>query len=113
MDLKELEALEVIDPTPPEPWAGPVFDKINITPDKEQALNEATEMVEKGENVIYTDTSSKDAILGAAVVVGSQPTEQQRMRQIGIGPADKWTVHAAELIAISKATEVIVDDSAN
>jgi ribonuclease HI len=113
MNLRELETLEIIDPTPLEPWAQPSFDKIHITPDKEQALHEVAEMVDKGENVIYTDASAKDMNLGAAAVVGHQSIEQQRTRQIGIGPATKWTVHAAELIAISKATEVIEEDSVN
>ena len=107
IDIRELESLEIIDPVPLEPWSQPTFDRITITQDKVQALDQVAEMVENAENVVYTDASAKDSKLGAAVVMSHLSTEQQQTWQIGIGPADKWTVHAAELIAISQAIEII------
>ena len=35
---------------------------------------------------------------------------QRRTQQMGIGTAAKWTIHAAELIAIYRTTEMIEQD---
>ena len=110
MDIEAMETLEIIDPTPPPPWTRPTFDKVTITNDKLQAQDEADELAEKGEILIYTDASAKDGTVGAAVVMYPE-TQQQRTRQPGVRLASKWTVHVAELIAISQAVGMIEEDS--
>jgi ribonuclease HI len=107
MEIRELETLETIEPTPLEPWRQPTFDRITIEQDKVQALDQVAEIMRTSDSVIYTDASAKDSNLGAAVVMPGQSNERQRTWQIGIGPGCNWTVHAAELIAIYQATEII------
>lgn len=107
MDIATLNRLEIIDPTPLEPWHTQVLDKITIEQDREQALEAVAEMVERGEKVVFTDASAKGSNVGAAVVTINPGTGQRSTWQIGIGAATLWTVHAAELIAISKAVEIV------
>jgi len=63
------------------------------------------------DSVIYTDASAKDSNLGAAVVMTSRSDKQQHFRQIGVGSSRNWTVHAAELIAIHQAAEIIDEET--
>lgn len=104
MDTATLESLEIIDPTPLDPWGQAMWDRIAIEQDSVQALEAVTEMMGNGENVIFTEASAKDSRLRAAVVKSNHPTGQMSTRQIGEGSTTFWTVHATELIAIDKAT---------
>jgi ribonuclease HI len=107
MDIRKMEFLETIDPTPLEPWRQPILDGIRIEQDRDQALEAVAEMVERRENVIFTDASAKKSNLGAAVVMPNYLNGQVSTWQIGIGSESHWTVHAAELIAINKAIEIV------
>jgi hypothetical protein len=49
-------------------WSELAMDKIIIEQDKMRALDTVKEMIENGENVVFTDASAKDSKLGAAVV---------------------------------------------
>jgi ribonuclease HI len=113
MALRELESLEAIDPTPLEPWSQSNLDGIRIEQDRDRALDAVAEMMDNGENVIFTDASAENSNLGAAVVM-PYPSGPVSTWQIGIGSESHWTVHAAELIAINKAIEIVgeqlVDD---
>jgi ribonuclease HI len=59
--------------------------------------------------IIFTNASAKDAQLGAGVVRLGPCPEQTSALQIGIGPATRWNVHLAELMAIWYATKMIQD----
>ena len=59
--------------------------------------------------IIFTDASARDAQVGAGVVMLGLSPEQTKTLQIGVGPATKWNVHLAELMAIWYATKMIQD----
>ena len=56
-----------------------------------------------------SDASAKESNLGAAVVGLDRYNNIQRAKQISIGTAKHWSVHAAELIAIYYAVDIVED----
>jgi hypothetical protein len=69
LEIGELEALEIIDPRPMEPWRKPVFDQVHIDHDKDKALEKVAHIMETLGKVIFTDASTKGSSLGAAAVM--------------------------------------------
>lgn len=109
MKIPERDDLETIDPRPRAPWKELPFEQVEIIQDRDEALARAEELGNGPRKVIFTDASAKDSQLGAAVVIlGSRPW-QRRTRQVGIGPATRWNIHLAELMAICYATTMIQD----
>lgn len=107
MERDGLDSLETIDPTPLAPWSQSAFASTAIEHDKIQALEDIEEVMKTPQKVIFTDASSNDSGVGAAVVMLDPDHGHQQTAQIGLGSAADWTVHTAELVAIHQATEMI------
>ncbi|KAJ5152552.1 hypothetical protein N7492_009832 [Penicillium capsulatum] len=57
--------------------------------------------------VIYSDASGRQGHLGAAAVALDDSLETTEKIQIQVGPMERWSVHAAELIGILHAINII------
>jgi ribonuclease HI len=100
MDLDRLDELETIDPRPLPPWRAEAFTEIEIESDREIARERAETIRSISELVIYSDASGRQGHLGAAVVALDDNLEVIEAQQAQVGPMDRWSVHAAELIGI-------------
>lgn len=109
MDLGRLETLETINPAPLAPWTPPVFAEINIDTDREEASEKAAALLDTPDAVVYSDASATGGQTGAAAVMLDQNQKITQSRQISVGPTTHWSIHAAELIGIHQAIEVITD----
>ena len=109
MDLGRLEALETINPSPLAPWAPPVFAEISIDTDREEASERAAALLDTPDMVVYSDASATGGQTGAAAVMLDQNQNITRSRQISVGLTTHWSIHAAELIGIHQAIEMITD----
>jgi ribonuclease HI len=107
MSIERLHELEMIDPTPLPPWRTEAFSKIEIEPDREIAMERAKVARSKMEVIVYSDASGHQGHLGAAATTLNDSLETTENLQIQVGPADRWSVHAAELIGILYAINVI------
>lgn len=113
MEREGLDSVETIDPTPSAPRSQPAFDAITIEQDKVQTIEQITEVMRTADKVIFTDASVRDSGVGAAVVMLDQDHGHQQTVQVRLGRASDWTVHAAELVAIHQATEMIAETAGN
>jgi len=111
MDLQRLSSLETIDPKPLKPWNTPAFEEIRIDPDRDRAICEATALAASSGTVVYSDASASQDHLGAAAVILDHNKEILDYRQVGIGPKTHWSIHAAELIGIYYAIELLTPRS--
>jgi ribonuclease HI len=109
MDLRQLETLETINPAPLAPWAPPVFAEISINTEREEASERAAALLDTPDTVVYSDASATGGQTGAAAVMLDQNQKITQSRQISVGPTALWTVHAAELIGIHQAIEMIAE----
>ena len=100
MELTRLNELETIDPSPLAPWRTEPFADIAVEPDREVAREKAKTIRATAEVVVYSDASGRQGHLGAAIVALDDNTEVTESQQIQVGPMDRWSVHAAELIGI-------------
>jgi ribonuclease HI len=107
MSLERLQELELIDPTPLPPWRTEAFSEIEIKPDREIAMARADAARSNSDVVVYSDASGRKGHLGAAAVVLDDKLEITERVQIQVGPMDQWSVHAAELIGILYAINLI------
>jgi hypothetical protein len=111
MDLERLNALETIDPKPLKPWNTPAFEEIRIEPDRDRAIYDAAARVASSGTVVYSDASATQDHVGAAAVILDHNTEVTDYRQVNIGPKTHWSIHAAELIGIYYAIELVIPRS--
>ena len=100
--------MERIDTCPDPPWEDRPFDLICIEADREAAAAEVAKATRDPNTAIYTDASAKDGSLGAAVVMLDQNETVCMARPIVVGSCSKWTVPAAELIAIYYAIDLAI-----
>jgi ribonuclease HI len=107
MDLGRLNAIETIDPRPLVPWALPAFEELRIDSDRDQAIEGAKALASIPNTVIYSDASETQDHLGAAAVIIDRNGNITDSRQSSIGPKTHWSIHAAELIGIHLALELI------
>ncbi|KAJ5183270.1 hypothetical protein N7492_000886 [Penicillium capsulatum] len=107
MDLERLNELETIDPRPLPPWRTDPFAEIEIEADRETA-RERAEIVRSTSNiVVYSDASTRQGHLGAAVITLDDSLEVIESQQVQVGPTDRWSVHVAELIGIFHAVSMV------
>ena len=97
----------MIDPTPLPPWRNEAFSEIEIESDREVAIERAGAARATTDIVVYSDASGRHGHLGAAVAVLNDSLETTDSIQVQVGPMDRWSVHAAELIGILYAINVI------
>jgi ribonuclease HI len=107
MNLERLQEIEMIDPTPLPPWRKEAFSEIEIESDRELAIGRAETAQATADIVVYSDASGRHGHLGAAAVVLNNSLETIDSIQVQVGPMDRWSVHAAELIGILYAINVI------
>jgi ribonuclease HI len=107
MDVDRLNELETIDPRPLPPWRTKAFFEIDIECDREIARERAESTREKSEIVVYSDASGREDHLGAAIVTLNGDKEVLESRQVQVGPMGRWSVHAAELIGILYAVDMV------
>jgi ribonuclease HI len=107
MNLERLREIEMIDPTPLPPWRPEVFSKIEIEPDREAAIEKADITRTISDMVIYSDASGRQGHLGAAAAATNEIQQTTDRVQIQVGSIDRWSVHAAELIGILYAINII------
>ena len=109
MSITELNGIEIIDPRPKAPWRGLPLEQVEIIQDRDQALARVEDLAHEPRKIIFTDASARDAQLGVGVVMLGPSPEQTKTLRVGVGPATKWNVHLAELMAIWYATKMIQD----
>ena len=107
MSLERLHEIEMIDPTPLPPWRPEAFSKIEIVPDRETALERAEAARSTSDVVVYADASGRQGHLGAAATTLNDRLEAAESLQVQVGPMDRWSVHAAELLGILYAINII------
>jgi hypothetical protein len=107
MNLERLHELEVIDPTPLPPWRTEAFSEIEIEPDRKIAMERAEAARSNSDIVVYSDASGRQGHLGAAAAVLDDSLETTEKLQVQVGPMEQWSVHAAELIGILYAINII------
>lgn len=103
IDLK----IEMIDPTPIPPWRPEGFSKIEVEPNREAAIEKAEATWSTSDLVIYSDASERQGHLGAAAAAIDEMQQTTDRVQIQVGIMDRWSVHAAELIGILYAINII------
>ncbi|KAJ6004637.1 hypothetical protein N7540_013006 [Penicillium herquei] len=107
MNLERLREIEMIDPTPLPPWRPEVFSEIKIEPDREAAIEQAEVTRSISDAVIYSDASGRQGHLGAAAATIDESRQICERVQIQVGSMDRWSVHAAELIGILYAINIV------
>ncbi|KAI2736048.1 hypothetical protein DTO013E5_9203 [Penicillium roqueforti] len=107
MNLERLQHLEMIDPRQRPPWRTEAFTEIEIEPDREMETQRAEDIQSNPDIVAYLDASGRQGHLGAAAVILNNNLEVSKSLQSQVGPMDRWSVHAAELIGILQAINLI------
>ncbi|KAJ5593504.1 hypothetical protein N7537_010408 [Penicillium hordei] len=102
MNLGRLQEIEMIDPTPLPPWR-----KEEIESERGIAIIMAEVARSTADIVVYSDASGQEGHLGAAAAVLSDSLETIDSIQVQVGPMGRWSVHAAELIGIIYAINII------
>jgi hypothetical protein len=110
MDRKQMEPVEVINPSPKAPWHEPAFDNINVESNPEAAKQKARIAMSDPSLVVFTDGSATGEYLGAAAVMLDTNGNASRTSQTGVGSIQDWSIHHAELIAIRHATDLAVQE---
>jgi ribonuclease HI len=108
MNLNRLDELETINPRPLPPWQVEPFMEIEIEPDRETARARAETIRSTSNIIVYSDASGRQGHLGAAAVSLDDNLEIVEPRQTQVGPMDRWSVHAAELIGIFHALSSVL-----
>lgn len=107
MDPKRLKEIELIDPNPLPPWRPEVFSAIEFEFDRETAMERAEMVCARSDIVVYSDASGRQGHLGAAAVALNRNLEPIECLQVQVGTMDRWSVHAAELIGVLHAFNII------
>lgn len=107
MNLERLREIKMIDPAPLPPWRPEGFSKIEIEPNREAAIEKAEATRSTSDLVIYSDASGRQGHLGAAAAAIDEMQQTTDRVQIQVGSMDRWSVHAAELIGILYAINII------
>ncbi|OQE10083.1 hypothetical protein PENFLA_c095G04406 [Penicillium flavigenum] len=107
MNLERLQEIEMIDPTPLPPWRQEAFSLIEIEPDRKIAIERAEAARSTSDIVVYSDASGRQGHLGAAAAMLNESLETTDSIRIQVGPMDRWSVHAAELIGILYSINII------
>ena len=89
------------------PWILLAFAEIDINPDREKAKNNALILYTTSDTIIYSDASGHNNHLGVAAVVIDENKQVVESSQVCIGLIAKWPVHAAELIGIYYAINLV------
>jgi hypothetical protein len=100
MDLTRLNELETIDPIPLAPRRTEPFANIAIEPNREVGRNKAKTIRATDDDVVYSYASGRQGHLSACTVALNDNMEVTESQQIQVGPMDRWSVHAAELLGI-------------
>ncbi|KAI3093180.1 hypothetical protein CBS147333_10127 [Penicillium roqueforti] len=107
MNLERLQEIEMIDPTPLPPWRKEAFSEIEIESDRDIAIERAEAARSIADIVVYSGASGRENHLGAAAAALNDSLEIIDSIQMQVGPMDRWSVHAAELIGILYAINII------
>ena len=107
LSLEKLHELEMTDPTPLPPWRTKAFSTIEVEPDREIAMERAEAARSSSDIVVYPNASGRQGRLGAAAAVLDDSLETIEKLQVQVRPMDRWSVHAAELIGILYAINII------
>ncbi|OQD70005.1 hypothetical protein PENANT_c280G02962 [Penicillium antarcticum] len=107
MNLERLKEIEIIDLTPLPPWRIEAFSEIEIESDRETALERAEAARSTADIVVYSDASGREGHLGAAATVLDELLETTDSMQVQVGPMERWSVYAAELIGILYTINII------
>ena len=108
MSLERLHELEMIDPTPLPPWRAEAFSSIEIEPDRETAIEQAKTARSKSDVTVYLDASGRHGHLGAAAIgFNKNSPEATESLQVQVGPTDRWSIYAAELLGVLYAITLI------
>ncbi|KAJ5309348.1 uncharacterized protein N7443_001809 [Penicillium atrosanguineum] len=94
-------------PHPPATLATRDIFGIEIEPDKEIAIERAETARSASDIVVYSNASERQGHLGAAATTLNDSTGTADFLQIQVGPMDRWSVHAAELVGILYAINII------
>jgi ribonuclease HI len=78
-----------------------------IESDSETAMERAEASRSTSDVVVYSGASGRQGHLGAAVAVLDNDLKITESLQIQVGPMDRWSVHAAELIGIPYAINIV------
>lgn len=108
MDLRRLQKLETIDPTPLAPWREQTFAEIAIEADREQAKENAAARRGMPGITVFSDASGQQNRLGAAAVALNEDLQASESRQVSISSMEHWSVYAAELMAIFYAISLVL-----
>jgi ribonuclease HI len=106
LELDQLEDMETIGTCPLPPWEDPPFGLIQINTDQTTAKDQVLLATRHPHTVMYTDASARKGLLGAAVIMMDSMDNVCTAWSINVGPDWKWTIHAAELIAVYYAIEL-------
>jgi hypothetical protein len=107
MDREHLSVLETIDYTPLAPWDPPAFEEISIDSDRDRASDSALALATLPSTVVYSDASASQDDLGAAAVILDHSRNIAESRQVSVGSKKHWSIHAAELIGIYYAIDLV------
>lgn len=107
MSLERLKELEMIDPQLLPPWRPEAFAEIEIEPDRRIAMDRAKTTQSSSDIVVYSDASGRQGHLGAAAAALDSSLAVTESLQIQVGPMDRWSVHAAELVGILYSINII------
>lgn len=108
MDISKLRMLETIDRKPLKPWRVSDFQQISFARDKEDAERRLSEGARRPSTFVFTDASSRQSKVGAAAVMLDEHGQRRSGWQGSVGSSEEWTVHAAELIAIRGALDLVL-----
>ena len=73
MNLQRLTALETFDPKPLASWRTPVFQDIDIEPDREREINKASNLEATEEIMVSSDTSGRHLGMDQPVNITPNP----------------------------------------
>jgi ribonuclease HI len=75
--------------------------------EREKAIKKVINLMERPETVIFTDAAERKKHFGASAVILDRHHTVQSSWHTSIGAKKQWSIHQAELIAISYALDII------
>jgi ribonuclease HI len=106
----QYEEVETIDSCPLPPWQPSPLSSIltHLPKDNSQKSGNQPTNIELS-TAVFADASKIDGNLGAAAAMLNQANEVHRSSVVGVGSAKAYTIHAAELIAISTGMQLAAE----
>jgi len=98
--------METIDTCPFPPWEDPSFGFICMDTDQTTAKEKVLTAMSHPDTVMFTDASARNGLLGATMIMMDSRDNVCTVWPINVGPDWKWSIHAAELVAIYHAIEL-------